>query len=101
MSVTVGIDLGTTNSLVAWVNPQGQVDIIPGFLGQPLTPSVVCFRDGQPVVGREAKDEQAWEPQPSPPSLSAKWGARLRLSCQRPHLLCNRAVGPRPGTLKG
>jgi molecular chaperone DnaK len=59
MPHTVGIDLGTTNSLVAWVNPSGQAEVLPNALGEPLTPSVVCFRDGRALVGAEAKEAQA------------------------------------------
>ena len=46
----VGIDLGTTNSLVAHV-----ADAAPVVLGEdPLVPSVVFYGDGEPVVGRAA-----------------------------------------------
>jgi molecular chaperone DnaK (HSP70) len=59
MPYAVGIDLGTTNSLVAWVNPTGEAVVLPNTLGEPLTPSVVCFRNGKPIVGAEAKEAQA------------------------------------------
>jgi molecular chaperone DnaK (HSP70) len=36
----VGIDLGTTYSLVAWLSPNGPA-LIPNALGELLTPSVV------------------------------------------------------------
>ena len=46
----VGIDLGTTNSLVAHVADQS-----PAVLGEdPLVPSVVYYGDGDPLVGRAA-----------------------------------------------
>ncbi|GIJ27002.1 molecular chaperone DnaK [Micromonospora qiuiae] len=57
--LAVGIDLGTTYSAVAWINPDGDPEIIPDALGEPLTPSVVGLLDGRPVVGAEAKAEQA------------------------------------------
>ncbi|MER5702232.1 Hsp70 family protein [Micromonospora sp. NPDC002296] len=57
--LAVGIDLGTTYSAVAWVNPDGDPEIIPNALGEPLTPSVVGLVDGRPVVGAHAKGEQA------------------------------------------
>ena len=56
--LAVGIDLGTTYSAVAWVNPDGDPEIIPNDLGEPLTPSVVALVDGRPVVGTDAKAEQ-------------------------------------------
>jgi molecular chaperone DnaK len=55
----VGIDLGTTYSAVAWVDADGEPRIIPDKLGEPLTPSVVGFAEGKPVVGAEAKELQA------------------------------------------
>ncbi|WP_294540238.1 molecular chaperone HscC [uncultured Gemmiger sp.] len=51
----VGIDLGTTNSLVAWVDGQ-KARLIPNRLGEFLTPSVVSVdaQDGTVYVGRTA-----------------------------------------------
>jgi molecular chaperone HscC len=49
-----GIDLGTTNSLIA-VFRDGSPELIPNALGQVLTPSVVALRDGQLVVGDAAR----------------------------------------------
>lgn len=60
MDVAVGIDLGTTYSAVAWVNGDGDPEIIPNALGEPLTASVVALdTDGHPVVGGDAKAGQA------------------------------------------
>ncbi len=55
MNKIVGIDLGTTNSLVATVD-SGIPFVIADADGQRLTPSVVHFPapDAEPVVGREA-----------------------------------------------
>ncbi|MGI0118375.1 Hsp70 family protein [Zooshikella sp. RANM57] len=52
----VGIDLGTTHSLIAiWQN--GKTDVIPNALGEKLTPSVVGLDDnGDIVVGRVAQE---------------------------------------------
>jgi len=50
----IGIDLGTTNSLVGVVD-SGFPMILADEQGQRLTPSVVAFpENGQPLVGREA-----------------------------------------------
>ncbi|NBV37601.1 MAG: Fe-S protein assembly chaperone HscA [Bacteroidetes bacterium] len=56
-AVVVGIDLGTTNSLVAYVNPQThQPEIIVDEMGS-LVPSVIGFQPGQlPQVGYIAKE---------------------------------------------
>lgn len=50
----VGIDLGTTNSLVACVR-NGVAETLPDELGRHLLPSVVRYRtDGEPIVGHDA-----------------------------------------------
>jgi molecular chaperone DnaK (HSP70) len=58
MRRAVGIDLGTTNSAIAVVDDYGRPVILPNHLGQPITPSVVCFRNGAVCVGAEAKELQ-------------------------------------------
>src|SRR4030081_3819806 len=52
----VGIDLGTTNSLVAFMQGDNPV-VIPGDDGSRLVPSVVALdRNGQPIVGNAARN---------------------------------------------
>ncbi len=56
MPKAVGIDLGTTNSVVAAVMEGGQAEVIPNSEGGRTTPSVVAFTDdGQRLVGQVAK----------------------------------------------
>src|SRR5881409_222106 len=56
MSRIVGIDLGTTNSLVAYVDEKtGLSRVIPDGEGRVLLPSVVSFTDEGVVVGDAAK----------------------------------------------
>jgi Fe-S protein assembly chaperone HscA len=57
MGKTVGIDLGTTYSLVAYVDPATkQPRCIPGPYGTPLCPSVVSLDgDGSVIVGEPAR----------------------------------------------
>ena len=51
----VGIDLGTTNSLVAYMQGESPV-VIPGDDGSNLVPSVVALdENGQPIVGNSAR----------------------------------------------
>ena len=58
----VGIDLGTTNSLIA-VYRDDDVEIIPNRLGEKLTPSVVSFgEDGSVYVGKTAKERSILYP---------------------------------------
>ena len=53
--VVVGIDLGTTNSLVAWLDA-GAPKVIPGADGDPLVPSIVSVTaDGSTIVGNAAR----------------------------------------------
>ncbi|WP_044641201.1 molecular chaperone HscC [Risungbinella massiliensis] len=59
---TIGIDLGTTNSLVAYWTDQGPV-IIPNVLGERLTPSVVSIdENGEILVGRIAQERLITHP---------------------------------------
>ena len=60
--LAVGIDLGTTNSLVATVR-NGIAVVLDDHEGRGLLPSIVrYFRGGGAVVGREAEREQARDP---------------------------------------
>jgi len=55
MSQVVGIDLGTTNSLVAYVK-DGAPIVIRDASGDALVPSIVSIgEDGTVIVGREAQ----------------------------------------------
>lgn len=58
----VGIDLGTTNSLVAYYEG-GEAHLIPNRLGKELTPSVVCVNEKDEIlVGEIAKEYGAMHP---------------------------------------
>lgn len=58
----IGIDLGTTNSLVAaWID--GASTVIPNALGERLTPSCVSVdSNGELIVGRAARDRLLTHP---------------------------------------
>ncbi|HET7875133.1 MAG TPA: Fe-S protein assembly chaperone HscA [Methylomirabilota bacterium] len=58
MSPIVGIDLGTTNSLVAWVD-RGIPRVIPDAEGRALLPSVVAWTEHGVVVGEAARRQLA------------------------------------------
>jgi molecular chaperone DnaK len=51
----VGIDLGTTNSAVAWIDEKGHSVMIRSAEGELLTPSVVLFDDNETIVGKSAR----------------------------------------------
>ena len=60
--LAVGIDLGTTNSLVATVR-SGLAVVLSDELGRPLLPSVVRYlADGTTRIGHEAQAEQTRDP---------------------------------------
>ncbi len=63
MSEIVGIDLGTTNSVVAWTDQSGRTEIIAGPEGSRIVPSVVYFEPGGGVViGERATQFSVIEP---------------------------------------
>lgn len=55
MGKVVGIDLGTTFSVIAHINEHGQPEIIPNLESDRITPSVVLFEDDLVTVGKIAK----------------------------------------------
>ena len=60
--LAVGIDLGTTNSLIS-SGYNGVVEILPDKLGSELLPSVVYYNsDSAPVVGRSAQTKAKRDP---------------------------------------
>ncbi|KAI3750450.1 hypothetical protein L2E82_21087 [Cichorium intybus] len=63
MTVTVGIDLGTTYSCVAvWRHKYNRVEIIPNEQGNRTTPSCVAFSDSERFIGDAAKNQIAMNP---------------------------------------
>src|SRR5690554_2327223 len=61
MSKIIGIDLGTTNSVVA-VMEGGEAKVITNAEGNRTTPSVVAFKDGEIQVGEIAKRQVLTNP---------------------------------------
>ncbi len=62
MATPIGIDLGTTNSVVALVEG-GQPKVLVNSSGNRLTPSVVAYTDkGEVLVGQTAKHQQVTNP---------------------------------------
>ncbi|HEV7283114.1 MAG TPA: Hsp70 family protein [Pirellulaceae bacterium] len=59
----VGIDLGTTFSVIAYIDASGRPQTIPNAEGDIATPSVVLFDGGEPVVGKEAYKAASLEPE--------------------------------------
>src|SRR5688500_16278343 len=72
----IGIDLGTTNSVVA-VMEGSEVKVIPNQDGNRLTPSVVAFTDkGDRLVGDQAKRQAVTNPRRTVYSIKRFMGRR-------------------------
>src|ERR1051326_469537 len=73
----IGIDLGTTNSVVA-VMEGGDPVVIPNAEGGRVTPSVVAFtKDGERLVGQVAKRQAVTNPQNTIFSIKRFMGRRI------------------------
>ena len=73
----IGIDLGTTNSVVA-VMEGGDPVVIPNSEGGRVTPSVVAFtKDGERLVGQVAKRQAVTNPQNTIFSIKRFMGRKI------------------------
>ena len=79
MGQIVGIDLGTTNSLVATII-DGQPTLIPNERGKFITPSVVGFTEtGELLVGEPAKNQAVANPDRTIASIKRLMGTDRRI----------------------
>jgi len=62
MTRIVGIDLGTTNSLIAYMNGKTPT-VVPGRNGRTMVPSVVTMTDNGLIVGDAAKEHLVRNPE--------------------------------------
>src|SRR4030095_12273940 len=77
MSKIIGIDLGTTNSVVA-VMEGGEPVVITNAEGARTTPSVVAFtKDGNRLVGQVAKRQSVTNPENTICSIKRFMGRRF------------------------
>jgi molecular chaperone DnaK len=96
MAKAVGIDLGTTNSVVA-VMEGGKPTVIINAEGNRLTPSVVAFtKDGQHLVGQLAKRQAVLNPENTIYSIKRLIGRRFGEVTEEAKLVPYRVV-PGPG----
>ena len=78
MSKVIGIDLGTTNSCMAYME-DGKGIIIPNAEGNKTTPSVVAFtNDGKRLVGENAKRQAVTNPLNTVASIKREMGTAYR-----------------------
>jgi molecular chaperone DnaK len=78
MAKVIGIDLGTTNSVVA-VMEGGEPTIITNAEGSRLTPSVVAFsKDGERMVGQVAHRQSITNPERTVESIKRHMGSKYK-----------------------
>ena len=79
MGKTIGIDLGTTNSCVAFME-NGDPVVIPNAEGGRTTPSVVAFtKEGERIVGAAAKRQSVTNPGRTIASIKRDMGTDNRV----------------------
>lgn len=81
--IIVGIDLGTTNSVISYRQADGNVKVIPNPEGTNTTPSVVAFKaSGEEIVGNAAKRQAITNPD-TVSSAKRKMGSseKFHISC--------------------
>jgi len=80
MGVILGIDLGTTNSEVAYLD-HGRPQVIPSSEGSHLFPSVVAFtKDGQRLVGEPARRQATLNPEGTILAIKRKMGTNIKIT---------------------
>ena len=78
--IILGIDLGTTNSVVSYLQADGKVKVIPNPEGTMTTPSVVAFKaSGEEIVGNAAKRQAVTNPD-TVSSIKRKMGTAEKVS---------------------
>ncbi len=81
MAKAVGIDLGTTNSVIA-VLEGAEPTVIPNAEGARTTPSVVAFKDGEVLVGEVAKRQAITNPDNTIRSVKRQMGTDWKIEAE-------------------
>jgi len=82
MEKILGIDLGTSTSEIAYINDDGNVELIPNHFGEYITPSVVHIKeDGEVIVGIEAKEQLILNPESTFMEVKRLMGQDVTLTC--------------------
>ena len=77
----VGIDLGTTNSCIAWIKPDKTAEVIPNQEGMRTTPSVIAFsKNGEIIRGEPAKRQAVLNSDRTIKSIKRKMGLDYKIS---------------------
>ena len=81
--IIIGIDLGTTNSVVSYLQADGKWKVIPNPEGKNTTSSVVAFKsNGEEIIGDGAKRQSVTNPD-TVSSIKRKMGTseKVHISC--------------------
>ena len=98
MGKIIGIDLGTTNSVVAVMEGR-EPKVITNEEGSRLTPSVVAFtKDGERLVGQVAKRQAITNPENTVYSIKRFMGRRFEEVGEETKLVPYKVVRGRPAT---
>src|SRR6202163_1429901 len=98
MSKIIGIDLGTTNSVVA-VMEGGEAKVIPNAEGNRTTPSVVAFtKNGERLVGQVAKRQAVTNPKNTIFSIKRFMGRKFDEVHEEEHRVPYKVVKAANGT---
>lgn len=90
-----GIDLGTTNSVVAHTDLNGVTEVIAGQDGGRIVPSVIYFpKNGDPVVGTNALQRTITEPDRIAKLFKRGMGERTFLPDDEPFVLDGKTWSP-------
>lgn len=81
--MVVGIDLGTTFSVISYVDKDGKAQIIPNRDGARTTPSVVMFEDDQVVVGQQATNKSLLDPLSTVQFIKRQMGSDYRFISEK------------------
>jgi molecular chaperone DnaK len=90
-----GIDLGTTNSVIAYTDPAGTTEVIAGQDGNRIVPSVVYFgKDGTQLVGASARQRAIIEPERVAMLFKRGMGEKTFLDGEQPFAVDGKTWSP-------
>ena len=90
-----GIDLGTTNSVIAYTDPAAATEVIAGQDGNRIVPSVVYFgKDGTQIVGTSARQRAIIEPERVAMLFKRGMGEKTFLDNEQPFVVDGKTWSP-------
>src|ERR1700760_3789141 len=90
-----GIDLGTTNSVIAYTDPTGTTEVIAGQDGNRIVPSVVYFGNAATqLVGTSARQRAIIEPERVAMLFKRGMGEKTFLDGEQPFVVDGKTWSP-------